>query len=595
MIVLGVNCSHDAGAALIQDGSVVAAINEERLNRKKAYGGFPVLSIPQVLEVAGVSGKDIDAVAVSNIIHLAHPPVRNDFRREDGSNLLLNTIEYLDKVGLIYPFFGTGAGVELYRFFFSHWGHSYLPKLKRLLLEYGINAAVECVDHHLAHAASVAFCSGWERSLVVSNDGFGDGYCNRTYIQDGLSLKEIGRIPMYHSLGVFYNFITLICGFPKYYHVGKTTGLAAIGNVDKTIGIFRDEFGYDRNSMKYINKGKIFGNEIARLKKKLAGVSREDIAAGVQQHLEDVMLEFFAELLKEQKERRIGLAGGIHGNVKLNQRIASLAGVEEVIVHPNMSDGGLAVGAALQVWAQEQLKRGNNKPPKRLRDVYLGPDFDDKDVEKAIQENPGDYKATKGENRAFEIAKRLADNKVLAFVDGRMEYGPRALCHRTIMYPATDRTVNNWLNKQLARTEFMPFAPVVQYENASDLFKNFNQKTAYTAEFMTITYDVTDKFKRCAPAAVHVDGTARPQVLRKEINSKAYDILSEYKKLTGNPVLINTSFNMHEEPIVCTPSDAIRCFMKGHIDCLAIGSYVLDQRKAFRMKDKMEVYSGDFA
>ena len=176
---------------------------------------------------------------------------------------------------------------------------------------------------------------------------------------------------------------------------------------------------------------------------------------------------------------------------------------------------------------------------------------------------------------AVEIAKELAADRIVARFDGRMEYGPRALGNRSILYPATRPDVNTWLNRQLRRTEFMPFAPVVRLQDAADFFQGFDERTAHTAEFMTITYDVTERCRQEAPAIVHVDGTARPQVLRRDVNPGYYDILEEYHRLTGLSVLVNTSFNMHEEPIVCTPEDAIKAFFESDLDVLVMGPFVV--------------------
>lgn len=231
-----------------------------------------------------------------------------------------------------------------------------------------------------------------------------------------------------------------------------------------------------------------------------------------------------------------------------------------------MGDGGLGAGAALAHQAKNR-----KTAPLRLPNVYLGAEASDTEIEQEL--NRYSLEHTRHDAVEEAIAKLLAQGYVVARVNGKMEYGPRALGNRSILYQATDTTVNQWLNKRLNRTEFMPFAPAILKERAADYYIGY-PKSEYASEFMTITYDVTERCKCEAPAVVHVDDTARPQVVSEATNPSFYRILKAYERLTGYPQVINTSFNMHEEPIVCTPSDAIRAFREGHLDVLAIGSYI---------------------
>ncbi len=203
--------------------------------------------------------------------------------------------------------------------------------------------------------------------------------------------------------------------------------------------------------------------------------------------------------------------------------------------------------------------------------AYFGPDYSELEIASELDAVGLNY--TRPNHLASEVASLICDGKVVARFDGRMEYGPRALGNRSILYHAREPDVNQWLNKRLGRTEFMPFAPVTLYEERERCYHNI-RGAEHTAEFMTITFDCTDEMKVQCPAAVHVDGTARPQLIRREVNAGYYDIVKEYEKLTGIPSLINTSFNMHEEPIVCTPKDAVRAFIQGGLDCLAIGPFL---------------------
>jgi len=264
----------------------------------------------------------------------------------------------------------------------------------------------------------------------------------------------------------------------------------------------------------------------------------------------------------------VALSGGVFGNVKLNQRIAELKGVDEVYVYPAMGDEGLGLGAALYAAGKR-----NGLRPFAIDDVYLGPEYSDSEIAAALQQERVSYTRHEDTELADRVAALLADGKVVAMYRGRMEFGPRALGHRTILFQTTDPGVNDWLNKRLQRTEFMPFAPVTMSEYADRCYVGMSSRR-YTSRFMTVTCDCTDWMKETSPAVVHLDGTARPQLISREIEPFYYQILERYYQRTGIPSLVNTSFNMHEEPIVCSPEDAARAFKQGHLDFLVIGPYL---------------------
>ena len=237
-----------------------------------------------------------------------------------------------------------------------------------------------------------------------------------------------------------------------------------------------------------------------------------------------------------------------------------------------MSDEGLAVGAGLALWAENVRANGEIPSTNVIKDVYLGREATDGEIEAEIRKVGMEYHRSDDVER--EIASLLADGFVVARFNGRMEYGPRALGNRSILYHPTDPTVNDWLNKNLVRTEFMPFAPSTLAEYADQCF--IGVEGAFdSARFMTITFDCTEWMKESCPGVVHIEGTARPQLVREEDNPGYYKIIEEFYRITGLPSIINTSFNMHEEPIVCTPADAIRAFQLGHLDYLAIGSFLI--------------------
>jgi carbamoyltransferase len=570
-LILGVSDSHDSGVAIIREGHILAAINEERFTRVKMAAGMPRRSLAEVWRIAGVRPEDITRVALAGSSSAGTPPINNDFTDERGkASVPQQVAELIDRLPGGGAVMGSPRVNTMYRTLMRGATLRRIAAVKRELLQLGIDGPIEAYNHHDCHVASAYYTSGEPRALVISNDGFGDGQCAKIAIGDQGHLRTVSENSFINSLGVYYNYVTHFCGFPKSHHAGKTTGLAAFGDAQRTIALFRDLITWDGDQGIYVSHGHIFRNCLRDLYARLNGTSREDAAAGVQLLCEEIVTAQVRHWIATTQIGRIVLVGGVHANVKVNQHVAEQPGVERVFIFPNMGDGGLALGAAFLEWARVEPSTAT---PRVLPDVYLGPAFSEELVARALRaagvafERPPDL--------ASAVAEALAADRVVGRFDGRMEYGPRALGNRSILYPATKPEVNAWLNRQLRRTEFMPFAPVVRVEDAPAFFVGFDERTAHTAEFMTITYNVTERCRREAPAIVHVDGTARPQVLRRSTNPAYYAIVDAYHQRTGLSVLVNTSFNMHEEPIVCTPADAVEAFFQSALDVLAIGPFLV--------------------
>jgi carbamoyltransferase len=288
-----------------------------------------------------------------------------------------------------------------------------------------------------------------------------------------------------------------------------------------------------------------------------------DVAAAYQRALEVLSCELVDHWLRATGARHVVLSGGVTANVKMNQRIHEIEGVEGIFIYPNMGDGGCGTGLALHAsW------RGGTR--ESIHDVYWGPEFSEREMLDAIRR--AGLACDRPQNLARHLAEKVHAGWVIARCSGRMEYGPRALGNRSILYHGREPKVNQWLNKRLGRTEFMPFAPVTLWVARHRCYHGL-AGGEHAAEFMTLTFDCTDFMKQHCPAAVHVDGTARPQLVRREVNPEYHQILVEHERLSGSPSLINTSFNMHEEPIVCSPMDALRAFLDGRIDGLALGPF----------------------
>jgi carbamoyltransferase len=350
-------------------------------------------------------------------------------------------------------------------------------------------------------------------------------------------------------------------------HEGKITGLAAYGRDayrDVLARFLRAEDGSMRNVGNAFRR-----SAVEKLRRALPpDFRREDLAASVQLLAEEVCTRYVGHWAARTGRRRVALAGGVVSNVKINQRIHELPGVESLYVFPAMSDEGLGAGAALLVDA----RRRPGAPPHGepcFEHVYLGPDFDERSAAAALDAAGVAY--ARAEDPAREIARLVAEGYVVARASGAMEYGPRALGNRSILYRPDDPSVNDWLNERLRRTEFMPFAPSTLAEDAERCYAGL-EGARDAARFMTITFDCSEAMKRECPGVVHADGTARPQLVSARDNPAYYAILREFQRLTGLSSLVNTSFNIHEEPIVCTPEDAVRAFRIGHLDVLALGT-----------------------
>jgi carbamoyltransferase len=395
----------------------------------------------------------------------------------------------------------------------------------------------------------------------------------------GGRFTEQASLSSFDSLGAFYSYVTQICGFKAGRHEGKITGLAAYGQ-PAYLPQLRQIMATQNGTVKNV-ANVFFLSALRELERLLPpDFSHRDLAASVQVHTEDLVVHMVRHWLERTRHPDVALAGGLFANVKINQRVLEIPGVQSVYVHPAMSDAGMSVGAALAVY-HDQLGRRARPGVPAMEHVYLGPEYSDEEIRAALHRHG--VEAVRHDDIEREIGQRLAEGAVVARFNGRMEYGPRALGNRTIFYQATDPSVNFWMNDALKRTEFMPFAPIVMAEHAGMCFKNV-EGAENTARFMTITFECTEWMARHCPGVVHVDNTARPQLVGEHDNPSAHRILKEYYRRSGIPCLINTSFNMHEEPIVCSPDDAIRAFQLGNLDYLAIGQWLAKNPSALERK-----------
>jgi len=561
MKILGISSlDTDSTASLVIDGKLIESIAEERLSRKKMHAGFPHKSIEMLLQRNGLTVDDIDHVTYS--FYSWQKAASQMFSRL-GKNLLYNLTAkdtITGKLRHAFHYFNwTIAAIVDHR----KYDRELLANLKKM----GLIKKFVRVEHHLSHAASAFYTSGMDKALIVTADLYGGGLAGSISLGTPKGIERTMDIPFPDSLGLFYSQVTKALGFKPGRHEGKIVGLAAFGDEKVLFDKVYNKFDITEEGFRYISAwDKSFCKNLTKKH------TREDIAAAYQSVLEKVVVDMVAKHVKKHKAENICLAGGIMANVKLNQRIFAIDGVKNIFVFPNMGDGGTAAGAALS------LHHEHNKDAtfEQITNVYLGPSYSNEEIKKEIdKENlPCKY----FEEIEKEIAVLLSQNNVVARFNGKMEYGPRSLGNRSILYPAVDPKVNKWLNDRLGRTEFMPFAPATLYEYRDQCYKNM-AGAEHAATFMTVTMDCTDYMKENSPAAVHVDGTARPQLVTPEINLSYYKILKEYHNITTIPSLINTSYNMHEEPIVCSPADGVRAFLDGKLEYLAIGNYLVTNPK----------------
>jgi len=558
MIILGITNDYTAGACLVKNNTIVECVSEERFTRVKQDRKWPVNSINYVLKSQKLKLKNVDQIV---------------YGYSQGFKAEKDLLFYFDRI--VHETKNNPGGVEIFK-----------NRIEQEIIRDGIkrNEFIDFIKknkienkssylrHHECHGYSVYCLSEFKNALIVTVDGRGDFEAiTISQIRNG-KIKTVYRSSSNDSLGYFYSRITKLLNFTPHRHEGKVTGLAARGNPMKLINVMK--------KMIYYKSGKIFalngeyykpfftdGNNKKTWSKKalkfFKGHSKANIAAAAQKHLEDLLTKIIRFYMKKTGEKNLCLSGGVFANVLANQKIRELKEVKNLFTLPHVGDEGLSIGAAV---GYNWLK---NKKKTKFKNLYLGPKFK---LKKKYLEKKYKVKIKKISNITDFMFDCLKQNKVIGFLNDRMEFGPRALCNRSIIYHANDISINDKLNKRLKRYEFMPFAPVTAIELAKRCYKGWKSSHSLS-EFMTVTYSCTKEMKKNSPATIHVDNTSRPQVLRRENNKIIHSLLTKWYKETGGLSLINTSFNAHEEPIVCSPEDAIKSFKKNTVDILIVNGY----------------------
>ncbi|MGN6641355.1 MAG: carbamoyltransferase family protein [Mucilaginibacter sp.] len=572
MYILGINAVfHDSAACILKDGQLLAAAEEERFTHIK-HGKRPVPfstwelpfhAIDYCLSVAGIHINDVDHVAYSFDPYLL---IGGEYCKRPTIEIPFDNPERSVGEGWMNPWdplflsFIINAREQL--------NDGYPHHLQKRFL--GANIQPEqwhYIEHHTAHAASAFHCSPFENAAVLTADGRGELATTTYNIGHGCQLDRIGQVNMPHSLGLLYEQLTTHLGFLHSSDEYKVMALASYGKPE-FVSDFRKMIRVDGNGQYTITDQRLterFGPQ--RLRHQEFTKHHFNVAHSLQVVLEETMLELADWLHRETKQDSLCMAGGVALNCVANARIRDAGPFKNIWVQPASGDDGTALGAAL--WLDAQLR----KPAEKqfvMNHAYWGPEYSDDEIEKFMKWCKVPYR--RSENVAEDTADLLAEDKIIGWYQGRMEFGPRALGGRSILASPINASMQARLNEVKDREDFRPVAPVVLEEEAGNWFKN----AAYSP-FMLFVYDVLEDKADKIPAVRHTDGTARIQTVNEQQNKPYYDLLKAFYKKTGVPVLINTSFNTLGKPIVCTPRDAIECFWSSPFDALIIGSFIIEK------------------
>ena len=580
MRILGINAFHgDSSAALLQDGQLVFALEEERLNRTKHWAGLPVGAAKTCLE-----GAKPDYIAISRDpkAHLKDKLVRAALRPHRWLNLssrAVNSVRIAQVGDLL-----AAEGIE------SQQGRP-----------------VHFVEHHRAHLASAFFASPFEEAAVISIDGFGDFSSVMWGLGKGNQIEVRGSVSFPHSLGIFYTAFTQFLGFPKFGDEYKMMGLSAYGEprfADQVRRVVRTERDQCRLNLDYFTHhtkgvemtwyggepilGSIFSDRMAeefgdpRTPRSEIRQKDKDLAASVQLVLEENYFALLNFVQKQTGKTAVCLAGGVALNCVANGMIFERTNFRDVYVQPAAHDAGTSIGAALYVQHQEL------KVPRcfQMRHVYYGPEYSDSEINRDLEAAGCKYHKLAQEDLIGSTVEAIAQGKIVGWFQGRMEFGPRALGNRSILADPRRKDMKEILNSRIKHREpFRPFCPSILAERVGEYFE-----TDYPSPFMVMAYKIKPKQRERIPSVTHGDGTGRLQTVEREVNPLYWKLIHKFEEVTGVPVLLNTSFN-ENEPIVQTPAQAIDCFLRTRMDVLSIGGFVLHKQENLHLSENRTAFA----
>ena len=605
MYILGINAYHgDAAAALVKDGELIAAVEEERFNRVKHCAGFPTLAVRYCLDAAGISIEEVDHIGVSRdpSAHL-HKKVLFAATRAakqavavpggvDYRSAELNAERQVEANGQTNGKNGGG----LFRQVKDRLGNAaklrdVKDELARVLgvKKQRLRAQFHNIEHHRAHLASSFYVSPFAKAALLSIDGFGDFISTMWGRGEGNAIQVMGQVEFPHSTGIVYTATTQFLGFPHYGDEGKVMGLAPYGkasfinefrDIIRTVdgGGFRLNLDYFRHHSEGVDMtwdqgspviGRIFSDAFAgtfgparRPNDQITDRER-DIAASLQLRLEEVAFHILNHLHEETGLTDLGLSGGVAYNSVMNGKILLNTPFRSIFVQPAAGDSGTALGVCYEIY------NGVLKKPRGpvMTGAYTGPEFSDDAIKEALTESGLEFETYSDRDLTKRAARDIADGLVVGWFQGRMEFGPRALGNRSIVVDPRRAEMKEILNQRIKKREpFRPFAPSILVEFTDEYFEQ-----SHPAPTMLMVYQIRPQHRQWIPAVTHVDGSGRLQTVTRELNSRYYQLISDFHALTGVPVVLNTSFN-ENEPVVCTPRQAIDCFLKTKMDVLYLGN-----------------------
>jgi carbamoyltransferase len=560
MNVLGISCYyHDAAACLVSDGSIIAAAEEERFTRKKHDNRFPEEAIAFCLAKAGMVIADIDAICFYEKPLLKLERILASGRQWAAQSLDLTRYQISQSLN----------------------ERLFLPQVLFDKLSY--SGRVMYVDHHLSHAASAYYISNFASSAILTVDGVGEWATTAQFIAENGVIRKHKEIHYPHSLGLLYSTVTAFLGFKVNNDEYKVMGLASYGKprfrdkIEKLLTIYTD--GSFRLNLKYFSymydAKRMYSNDFVELfgqpRVPEAPITQDhiDIASSVQAVLEDVMIRMTTAFQKETRQENICLAGGVALNCVANWRLVQETPFKHFCIQPASGDGGGSMGAALYGYFSS-----HSYPIRKLQhSTLLGPEFSDEEIEKELKSKDVSFTKVDEQTLCRKTADLIHRNQIVGWFQGRMEFGPRALGNRSILANATNPSMKDILNSRVKfREDFRPFAPAVLQEKANEYF-NF----PFESPYMLFIAPVKTGKESLIPSVTHTDGTARMQTVSHDDNPRFHRVISEFESLSGIPIVINTSFNIRGEPIVCTPKDAINCFLKTDIDYLIINNFIVEK------------------
>ena len=569
--ILGINAYHaDASAVLLKDGKIVAAVEEERFNRVKHSAGFPSLAIRYCLDRAGIHISEVDHVGISRVpnAHLINDLTFVLYNRLMFSRQGLDRLRSVEKIRNIKTVIAETLGVH----------------------ESALGMEFHNIEHHLAHMASAFLVSPFEEAAVLSIDGFGDFCSTMLGFGSGNSIKKTATVLFPHSLGLFYTSMTQFLGFPNYGDEGKVMGLAPYGTpryLDEMMqivtsdasGTFQLNLDYFTHHVRGVEMswdegspqiGRVYSDKMIEV----FGPSREpreeitprhrDLAASLQKCLEIHLFRLLSRLHEQAPTANLCLAGGVSYNSVALGQIRQQTPFQKIFIQPAAGDSGTALGVAFYIW---NTLLGNGRDYV-MTDVYLGPEYSEEELQHELHVFGAQYQRCDDiESRAADL---LAGGKIVGWFQGRMEFGPRALGSRSILADPRTAEIKDVLNRRIKHREsFRPFAPAIQEEYLEEYFED-----AFPSPFMLLVFKVRPEKRPAIPATEHVDHTGRVQSVSREVNPRFWNLIEAFRKRTGIPLVLNTSFN-ENEPIVCSPRDALNCFATTRMDALALGNYLI--------------------